>query len=118
MCFHHWGWHITNNRHLFRIPTIFLVNNFFFLLLLFRQTYFNRRLRLVFNFMFQNLILLLLSNYDMTLRFVSNVKTFNFILLALLDIFKCKKTLLTDQTYLFVCPYFHRVITFFLNFIL
>ena len=63
-------------------------------------------------------LLLILRNNNMPFWLLSNVYSFDFILLGLLHILKCKQSLLAHQFDLFVCPYFGTVAPFLLDFIL
>ena len=108
--FGHWWRHIADNRGIFRIP-LWIVpwsSGFHFGCFHF----------CVNNFVLQDLILLFFGDNDVAFGLIPDVEAFNFVVLALLDVLEGKERLLANQTDLFISPYFHWVVSLFLNFIL
>ena len=68
-------------------------------------------------FWFEKHILLLLSYNDVALWLFSDIYSWNLIALVLIYIFVGEQTLLANKRYLLICPYFHAVVPFLLNFL-
>lgn len=108
--FGHGWWHVADNRSLFRILLRILLWSFGF--------GFGRFHFCAHNFVLQDLILFFFGDNNVAFWLIPDVEAFNFVFLALLYVLEGKEGLLTNQTNLFICPYFLWVFSLFLNFIL